>query len=450
MDTYRKDVIVKALKRRKSLILLFSLLILALSAVKAFLFPLYESSTLILIDYPKEEPTSVEPERLPLREYVFYVGIHASLITSRPVIEKVIRDLGLVESSANKPEEQLERTIKKFQSKYISVTTKPLSSLVTVTVEYPDPKTAAEIANKIVEIYMDWNVNLLRQEANKVATFVEKELKAAKIRLDSSEEKLKKYKIENKIASLPEERTILLTKLADFKEEYYWAKVREEEIVASMEEINRQISAQEKETLSSVTIKRNPAINNLETRAIALEVELGNLLELYTEDSPQVIYKRKLIEQINQKIAEEVEKIKGAELANVNPIYQKLVENALELEKELVLAKIRINSLSSLIDEYEGKLKEISEKELELERLVRQVDIDKKTYFSLVEEREKNKLLKEKESIEYIKVISPATIPLKPKEGPTHVVLNTLVGLVVAMVASVVLEAKDALLHRTP
>lgn len=368
----QENIITKTLKKRKRFITFFSFLIFSLSVIKVLFFPFYEASTMIMVDYPKKDPTSIESERLPLGEYAAYIGIHKSLIKSRPVIEKVVEDLQLVKSNLKGRErkECLEEIIKKFQKKYVSVESDLLSPLVTITVQYNKPKMAADIANSIVKAYKDWNVDFQHNEVDKLIDYLDKELKLSKEHLQNSEKNLRKFREENKIIALPEEiRT------------YF------------------QIIAEELKTQSQI-------IQAIKIKLLELDIELSRIKELYSDESPQVVYMKERIAQVKDKLNEETQKY--------------------ELNKT-----------------YINKLKNVPKKEMILARLIRDVKINEAHYTFLLEELEKARLLKAKQTTENVKVISLAEVPLRPKEGMFHVALNTLIGVIVALGTVIALEAKQ-------
>lgn len=370
MEAYQEKNIVKAIKKRKKILFFLPLLIFILSFIKISLFPIYETSAVILIDYPKKEPTSTESEFWPLREYISYVGTQASLITSRPVIEKVIEDFGLIKLNAKERKKQLEKIIKKFQNKYVSVKTSPLSPLVTITVQYSDSEMAAGIANKIIQIYKDWNTIFQHSEIDKLIEYLDTETKLSKERLRDSEENLRKFREKNEIIALPEQiRTYLQNILEDLKVHYQ-------------------------------------VVKETKMKLLELEVELSRMRELYTDNSPQVIYTKERIALVKDKLNKEIRKYR----ANKS---------------------------------YLEKLKYIPEKEIILDSLTRDVKINEAQYIFLSGEIEKAQLLRAKQAIENIKLISSAVAPLEPKEGVSYTVLNTLVGLIMTFAIILISEVRS-------
>lgn len=370
MEIYSERNILKAIKKRKKLIFFFSFLVFIVSIIKVLFFPIYESSAIILIDYPKKETTSMESEYLPLKEYISYVGTQGALMTNRPVIEKVIEDLKLARPNLPGRKRQWEKIVRKFQNKYVSVKTTPLSPLVTVTVQYSNPEMAAEIANKIIQVYKNWNADFQHSGIDKLIEYLDKETKLSKERLQGLEENLRKFREANEIIALPEQvKTQLQVAVEEFKAYYQ-------------------------------------VIQETEVKLLESELELSRLRELYTDNSPQVIYAKERVSLVKDKLDKEIQKYK-------------------------------------LNENYLKELKYVPEKEIMLGRFMRDVKINEAQYTFLSEELEKAHLLKAKQTTENIKIVSSAVVPSEPKEGVLHVVLNTLAGIIVAFALAIFLEARS-------
>lgn len=115
----------------------------------------------------------------------------AKAITSQPVIERVVFELGLVPRDA--PREDITNAIMQVEG---SIATSQVedTNIIRISVTHRDPKTAALIANKVSEVYIDYDAKEKSEQARKVRIFIENQLADVTKRLNEAEEKLKDFK----------------------------------------------------------------------------------------------------------------------------------------------------------------------------------------------------------------------------------------------------------------
>ena len=366
-------LITTLLKRKKEIIVIFfSLFMFVL--VKVFFFPIYESSTTIMIDI-KKGPTSLEAQPMDLRENIGYIRIHSELLKNNSPLREVVEELklyediqempflrkGAISNISNEAKERLIRmTIEALRKKYITIDSPPFTNLIEIKVKYKRPKLAAEIANTLVAKYLQWNVNFIHREVNNIIEYLDKEVSVARERLRNSEIVLQQFREENNVISLPDEIKAYFEVVPE-ELKFHYQVIKEKEI-----------------------------------KLLELEVELSRLEELYTEESPQVIYMKKRIYELKGDLDEEIRKTKFTE-------------------------------------DYISKLKDIPAKDIMFGRLLREVKINETLYTFLLQEQEKARLIKAKQTTENVMVISPALVPLKPKGRLTNLLLGALTCLIFAV-----------------
>jgi len=373
-------------KRRRLVIITFFILFLA-STIKAVFFPLYEADTTIIMVDVKEAPTSIETANLDMTQMLGLVRLHFNLLQSEPVLRSVVEKLRLYEDApyweriknksvnfSDADKEKCTRQIIEFlRKKYISLSSPPFTNLIEIKVKYKSAKKAAEIANVLVENYIDWSINFLHREVNDVLEYLDRQVNFSKIRLLKSEDDLKEFRKENRVISLPEE------------------------IKAYLQIVPEEIK------------ERYQVIQATQIKLLELEVELSRLRELYTDDSPQVIHMRMRIEQLKEELERESKKPKSTE-------------------------------------DYSSRLQDMPEKEIRLASLLREVNINETLYKFLLQEQEKSRLLKVKQTTENIRVVSPALVPLKPKGMVTNILLGGFLALLFSVALAFTIEFRSGIL----
>lgn len=164
------------------------------------------------------------------------VDTEVKIIKTRPVLERVARELNLIPKKA--ADREIYEAIS-YLSSIIKSELLPNTSLIRIEVVHPDPNKAAEIANKTAESYKLENLLEKNKEARTLREFLEVQLADIKERLKKSEDTLRGFK--------------------------------------------------EKEGVTGIAVALTANLANLET-------EKSKLLQIYTEKYPDVA---KLDEQIN-------------------------------------------------------------------------------------------------------------------------------------------------------
>jgi uncharacterized protein involved in exopolysaccharide biosynthesis len=323
----------------------------------------------------KKGPTSLEAQPMDLRENIGYIRIHSELLKNNSPLREVVEELklyediqempflrkGAISNISNEAKERLIRmTIEALRKKYITIDSPPFTNLIEIKVKYKRPKLAAEIANTLVAKYLQWNVNFIHREVNNIIEYLDKEVSVARERLRNSEIVLQQFREENNVISLPDEIKAYFEVVPE-ELKFHYQVIKEKEI-----------------------------------KLLELEVELSRLEELYTEESPQVIYMKKRISELKGDLDEEIRKTKFTE-------------------------------------DYISKLKDIPAKDIMFGRLLREVKINETLYTFLLQEQEKARLIKAKQTTENVMVISPALVPLKPKGRLTNLLLGALTCLIFAV-----------------
>ncbi len=146
------------------------------------------------------------------------LATQSRIITSLPVLERVVVELGLVNGHAT-PEEVLQEALDLRGKVLTSII--PDTSIIRIIVNHRDPQMAANIANKIAEVYVAENLKDKTKESRSVREFIEQQLQEVGVKLKGSEEALAEFKaveapsgvalsFENKLVDLESKRQDLL------------------------------------------------------------------------------------------------------------------------------------------------------------------------------------------------------------------------------------------------
>lgn len=204
----------------------------------------------------------------------------AKVITSYPVMERVVLELGLVPKDASG--EQIAGAVAAVQD---SVTTSQVetTNIIRITVVHNDPKMVALIANKVAEVYIDYDAKEKSEQARKVRIFIESQLADVTKRLNEAEEKSTDFKksgkatgiavnVLNNLATL-EQKKADLTKI--FTKNYPDVIKMDEDIKA----LKEQLKTFPGEELEFARLTREVEVNEKSYRTLKDKLEEARIAE---------------------------------------------------------------------------------------------------------------------------------------------------------------------------
>jgi polysaccharide biosynthesis transport protein len=214
------------------------------------------------------------------------LATQSRIITSLPVMERVVVDLGLAGKNPSQTDilDKANELLGMVSTSVISDT-----SIIRITVTGQDPKLVSDAANKIAEEYVAENLKEKTKESRSVREFIEKQLEEVGGKLKISEEALSAFK--------------------------------------------------ERETPSGVAV-------SLENRLADLETKRNELLKLYTPAHPDVKNNEDQISQtkVQMKTLPEKELVYGRLMREVE------IDNAIYRDLKTKLAAARINEAEKVED----------------------------------------------------------------------------------------------------
>jgi polysaccharide chain length determinant protein (PEP-CTERM system associated) len=169
----------------------------------------------------------------------------------------------------------------------------------------------------------------------------------------------------------------------------------------------------------------------LEARIVAAQRNLDTLRMQYTEQHPDVISTRRLLDQL---LAQRAELAKGKKRsldpgASYSPMLQQLNVSLSQAEAQVASMRIRVEEYAARVARLRAQSASVPEVEAQLAQLNRDYLINKDNYEKLIGRREAAKLsgdLSTTTDMMTFKIIDPPTIPVTPV-GPNRALLYSAV-----------------------
>lgn len=392
-------------KKHKRKILIFFLSTAITAAVFSLIAtPIYQASSRLLVKPGREDiyisPTGGSPAVIERSTEGEKINAEIEILRSSALVAELVDRFGVdrlfeyhtrtlagmpfkeSEAPTIPPIEQIHKTVRKS----LEISSVPKSNVINVTFSWPDPVIAAEVVNKLVDLYL---VRHLKVHTNlPTYNLLEEQAKKWEGRLRESEKELEEFKRLHSITSFPQQKSILLTRLFEAE-------------------------SQRKETES--------AIQETVGLVASLEAQSPNVIlrEINDRDSATLAaLKTKLVDLELQGLNDEISRLKKMITREEEKEYKALLKG--------LQAKVKNQELQ--IAAYQEELTSLDGFEKQMNELQRQVAINEANYKLYLTKFEEAKISDrmDKQKIANVRVIEPAVPVMEPVEPKK--MLNVLLG----------------------
>lgn len=383
-----RDYINVVLKRKKIIISILLIPTITTAVVLLLMPKIYQAITQIMIT-PSSLERTLDPTQLSLDisrtkegEYTsgrptMSIETHKSLLLSNLILAKI-------SEKVKSPKD--EKVTLESLRKCLDIEEVKKTSIIELKVKNKEPNMAKEIANIWANEYFEYNRQLLSGEIKGSGEFIMDQFNLTRKEMEAQEDEIEAFLKKNNIDLMKQELEIQKTKLNDYKKELAGLELNIKTQEDNLKECKTQIATQDRYILVSKAI------------------------------TDEALWKRVLEESPEQKDLKELDELKLRSQV-LNPIYQ-------YLEAKIVNTKIALNTLKAkqkyLEDEtniLEPKviklMNKIREKEKELGRLNRKLNLKNEIYNTLSTKLNEIRIAKAAE-IGEVRIASPAVTPEKP------------------------------------
>ncbi len=396
---------------RRWLVITAFFTILILTAIYLFrAVPIYQASARVQIDRENNNPLNLRDQlSLETREQDYLQTQYKNLL-SRTLLQTVINKEKL---------DQDPRYAKKLDrvealARDVSIVPIRLSRLVDVRVEHPDKSAATRIANTLANTFIEQNLEQKVNSSFQALTWLQQQVIDARNRVEQSEKSLLDYRKVSNEVSLEESDNIVRQALLQSQTEL--GKVRAESALAqeTAAETDRMID-------NGIPAETIPAIaQNLTIQRIKQEIDLerANLATLtnrYREKWPMVISSRSKVRELQSQLVNECDK------------------QLQSIRNQATILKKDEEKLLKLVEAEEQKQLLLNLHKISYDTIKRDAENNKAIHSNVMVRLKETELMSRMNS-NNMRVVDPATEPLKPVKP--RMVLTILAGLIGGMLVS--------------
>jgi len=362
-------------------------------------------------------------------------------LVSRPTLEKVARMTDL-DVKAKTPE-QTEAMLNGLAGK-ISIADAGRENLYTISYQDANGDLAKKVVQSLLTIFVETSLGKTRQDISSSQRFIEEQLQQYQQKLTDAESALTEFKRKH-IGMMPGQGGDYYAKLAEVSAQLRQAQLDQQEATNRRNQLQRQLADEEPElTAAAAAVSTHSEIDG---RIQTLQTQMDQLRLQYTDLHPDIQSTKRLIEKLEAQkkidLAERKSDPAGARIQN--PVYQQLTIAIAE-------ADATVSSLGARVAEYQrryGELRNASnmipQVEQEYTQLMRDYDVYRQNYDTLLKRRESVTMSGEVESktdtVDF-RVIDPPFVPSQPAwpNRPLLLSLVTAGGLVAGIAVAFLLS----------
>lgn len=299
----------------------------------------------------------------------------------------------------------------------------PGTRIVLVSYSDPDPRLATDIANTLVQTFIEANVRTRYESATQTAEWLSKELSDLKVKVEVSEEKLVQYQKEHGILGIDEKQNIVTAKLDELNRELTAA---EADRIQKESNYKFAMSADPAVSEKAYPLDRNPLLDKLLEKEDDLNTQYAQLTTQFGSGYPKVAELSNQLKQLRAEIAEEQARTRHG------------------LRNEYLAAVQREKMLTTAMEAQKQEANRLNESAIEYSVLKRDADSNHQLYDSLLQKLKEAGIAAGLRSSN-IRVVDVASLPDCPVSPhvPRNLAFGFLLGLGGGIALALVLENLD-------
>jgi len=364
---------------------------------------------------------------------------HIFLIKSYPVLEKTAESFSsdeLENMGISSKDKAFSRMKGGMDNGRIEVSSKGESRIIEIRVTEANPYISQLFANRLAETYRHFDIEIKKEDAHSTYDFIADQTEKVQKDLEESEEKLKVFKEKYGILGISAEIEQFIRQMSDIEKELKSASIEAEVLEKKINAVKSKLNEQQKSLLTEASQTSYSVLVDLKRQLTNLENEKANLLiQGYVPEDQKILKINHSIQSLKDKMGTVVRDLLQKE-GTLDPLVQMedFMQQSVNLTIDYAVAKSRIEALDEALRYYKNKLNRIPKRELELARLEREKEANKKIYLMLLEKREQAQITEVRES-GGISILELARLPKGPntmskvKKSVLFLILGILIGI---------------------
>jgi polysaccharide chain length determinant protein (PEP-CTERM system associated) len=316
------------------------------------------------------------------------VSLISRTLISRPNVEKLFHmaDLDLRVTSNAEREEMIDNLMKQLQ-----LTGNVTNNIYVISYRNVSPEKARNVVQALLTIFVESSLGDKRLDTRSAMKFVDEQTKAYEENLQAAEDRLKQFKL--RYLGVTGQGLDFFARLTKIKDEIENARLELSAAEQSRDAYKAQLAGIAPVYLADT--RSSIAVPETDARIAAQKTKLDELLRNYTDEHPDVVGTRRVIKELEQQRAKELETLqkaaasaKGESTAEASPVYQQIKVSLADAEANVASLRAKVDSYERQFAQLKASARLVPQAEAEYAQLNRDYDVQKKTYETLLARRE--------------------------------------------------------------
>lgn len=334
-------------------------------------------------------------------------------LVSRPNIERVIRmaDLDIKAKTSEEKEALIDRLSRQVELKSIGH-----DNLYTIAFPDTSPESAKKVVQSLLTIFVESSLGDKRKDADQARRFIDEQIKAYEQKLVLAENALKEFKQKN-LGFVPGQGPgqDYYSRLGESNAALSQARLELSEAENGRDALRKQISGDEPVMLTDRELSASP---DLEARIQALRKNLDTLRLNYTEQHPDIVGTKRVLDQLEEQRKQEIDaKRKAGGGVRQSATFQNLQLALAEGEATVASLRVRVAEYERRYQVMKAAADKVPQVEAEFTQLNRDYDINKQNFEKFLSRRESAQISGDMDAntgVMDFRIIDPPRVPLVP------------------------------------
>lgn len=396
-----RDLLAVLFRQPRLVVISFVLTFLAV-VTYGLVAPPYESEMKVLLRRGRVDPvvtstpSQAEFERQEVTEEE--VNSEVELLQDDEILRTVVQNAGLISEGhswfwslvGDSPQRQLARAVRRIQ-KRLTVEAVRKAALITVTYDSSDPDRGQKVLRSLEDAYVARHHQVHRPSGE--FNFFDRQVTQSRRVLEAAELQLMDFSRDQGVVSATQERDMALQRLNEADADNRQTQVAIVENSERMRALQSKLNSLPERTLTQIRNSDNPQLlEKMKSRLLELELKRTELLTQYEPSY-------RLVQEVDEEIAQTKTTIAGEEQAPVRDQASDLEPNHEWAKSELVKAEVQAVALAAharaesfLLAHYRDTAHQLSDRATEQEFLLQQLKEAEDKYLLYVNKREEARI----------------------------------------------------------
>ena len=232
------------------------------------------------------------------------IGMLARTLISRPNIEKILRstDLDVTVSSPIEKDRLVDTLIGR-----IKFTGSGRENIYSISYQDQSPDRAKRVVQDMLSLFVESGVGNKRRDSEGARRFIDEQIKGYEKKLEEAENRVKEFKLKN-LGYSGAVGQDYFSRMNAASEELAKARLELRAAEQSRDALKRELSGEEPSLLPEMGAAGSGTVaSEFDARIEVQRRQLDELLRRYTDQHPDVVVTRKLIEQLEEQKKQDIE-----------------------------------------------------------------------------------------------------------------------------------------------